>query len=412
VRTQNLTAAVLVAVAGALLAPACLQTSSTCEEELRCGVGGSAGTAGTAGTGNASGASSASGGGAGTGGNGGSVEAGASAVAGQSGGGASPCDGACPEATPVCNAATHSCVECLSTTDCTDAAKPACDPNTNSCVECVDRTSCAAPMPACDASKHTCVECTAKTDCTTTGKPLCDTTAEKCVACLQQSDCTSATASACTGGTCTACTKDADCSNIAGKGVCNAGTCVQCTGTKFAACGSSMGTPLVCDSLMHTCTADKQASAGLCQPCVSDAQCTPGKMCVQEQFGTPAQSVGYFCFWKKGDTADGAPATCLPGADPYAATLMNATSIDGTKSDICSLRSSTCVARNQFSSKDCKNVALPDDSLCGFAPTKDSKCAQADVGVFRCTLTCGSNDDCPSPFTCNTGATPAVCNLQ
>jgi hypothetical protein len=206
--------------------------------------------------------------------------------------------------------------------------------------------------------------------------------------------------------------EDADCSNIAGKGVCDAGTCVQCTGAKFTACGTSMATSLVCDSLKRTCTTNKQASAGLCQPCVSDAQCSAGKICVQEQYGTPAQNVGYFCFWKKGDTADGAPTTCLPGADPYAATTKNALSVDGATADICGLRSSTCVARNEFSAKNCANPTLPDDTLCGFAPTKDSKCAQVDVGVFRCTMTCASDDDCPSPFACNTGVSPSVCNLN
>jgi hypothetical protein len=134
-------------------------------------------------------------------------------------------------------------------------------------------------------------------------------------------------------------------------------------------------------------------------------------MCVQEQFGSPAQSVGYFCFWKKGDTANGAPTTCLPGADPYSATIAKATSIDGSKSDICSLGVSTCIANNQFKKKDCANTTLPDDSLCGFAPTKDSKCVQADIGVFLCTMTCGSDHDCPGT-TCDTGSSPRVCNLQ
>ncbi|HEY4156939.1 MAG TPA: hypothetical protein VGM29_02535, partial [Polyangiaceae bacterium] len=113
---------------------------------------------------------------------------------------------------------------------------------------------------------------------------------------------------------------------------------------------------------------------------------------------------------KKGDTADGAPALCS-SARPYVTTLTNAVSIDGSMSDICSLRVSSCVAKNEFSSKDCTKVAAPDDSVCGVSPPNDAKCAQFDVGVYRCTLTCGSDDDCPVGFPCNTGASPQVCAL-
>jgi hypothetical protein len=171
------------------------------------------------------------------------------------------------------------------------------------------------------------------------------------------------------------------------------------------------GTPLVCDSKARTCTTKKKASAGLCLACVSDAQCTAGKLCVEEKFGAQPQSVGFFCFYKQGDTANGAPADCFADGVPYAKTLVNQTSIDGATADICGLRSSTCVARNQFSSKDCATANAPDDSKCGFATGKDSKCDQVGASAnYRCTMTCLSNDDCPGT-TCNTGANPAVCEL-
>jgi len=399
-----------IAIASNFAVPACANRADDCAYNSNC----SSGTGGGGAAGNVGGRSGAGGGDAGGGGSdaGGPAGGGSSGAgeAGASGGGSTPCDGSCTGSKSVCDGSTNTCVECLNKGDCA-VSEPACDTTTKTCVECVDRSTCVGLKPACDVTTNTCVECTDTADCKSSTKPFCDVTESHCVACLKQADCISPTASVCSAGACVACTQDADCSNIAGKGVCDAGTCVQCTGKNYGACGSSVGTPLVCDSLLHTCTANKQGSAGLCQSCVSDAQCTAGKMCVQEQFGSPVQPVGYFCFWKKGDTANGAPTTCLPGANPYSATLANTVSIDGTKADICSLAVSTCIARNQFKNKSCASPTLPDDLLCGFAPTKDSKCAQADIDVFRCTMTCSSDDDCPGTA-CDTGVAPAVCRFQ
>jgi hypothetical protein len=222
--------------------------------------------------------------------------------------------------------------------------------------------------------------------------------------------CSTAAAARCEAGACVECEDNDDCAHIAGKGVCDGGSCVQCTGTDYAACGMDAGTPLVCDSLLRSCTTNKEGSAGLCKPCVSDAQCTAGKLCVQESFGAPAADIGYFCFWKKGDTGNGAPALCSAGR-PYVDTLVNQTSIDGTSGDICGLAVSTCQARNEFRSKDCTTSNAPDDEKCGFAHGEDSKCGQFDAGVYRCTMTCGSDDDCPAGFACDTGANPPVCEL-
>lgn len=263
--------------------------------------------------------------------------------------------------------------------------------------------ACKAPKPVCDEPTDTCVQCLVENDCATGAKKKCDTTAKTCVECLASTDCSTAAAAKCDGGSCGKCTSNDDCAHIAGKGVCDktAGECVECTGTDYSSCGSDGGTPLVCDTKARTCTTSKEHAGDLCKPCVSDAQCQLGQLCVKQTFGAPAQDVGFFCFWKKGDTANGAPATCLPGADPYANTLLNQTSIDGVTKDICGLRASTCVARNQFSSKDCSTSGAADDQKCGFVPKKDSKCVQADVGVFRCTMPCGSADDCPGSLACD-----------
>lgn len=415
----------LLVVAG-LAASACGSTSSTCEERLvscgpRAGAGadGNAGDAGRAGGGNtgtggmnsnAAGGpgSSGAGGAVGAGHGGSSGDAGAPAVGGSAG--EAPCNDDCSGNTPICDAASNTCVECLSKADCA-TPRSACQVATNKCVECIDGTTCSAGKPACDLPANTCVECTGSTDCKDSTKPFCDQAAEKCVACLRQADCSSATASACNSGQCQACAKDADCSNIVGKGVCDAGTCVQCTGKKFAACGQDAGTPLVCDSLKRTCSTSKQQSAGLCQACITDAQCNAGEMCVLDKFGSPAVDVGYFCHWKQGDTANLAPADCTANGQPYVGVQKNALSVDGTVSDICTLAVSTCVARNQFRSKDCAVASVPSDATCGVSPAKDSKCVQFGATTYRCTMTCLSIDDCPGTA-CNTGVAPAVCALQ
>src|SRR6478736_496486 len=343
-------------------------------------------------------------GGAGTAGNGGNGEAGDAGAAG--------CAEVCKGTTPVCDTTSNMCVQCVKSPDCKDNAKPVCDAATNTCVQCTKGSECTdSTKPACDTGTNSCVECVGNGDCKDSTKPLCDTTGAHCVACLKQADCTSPTASACNASVCTACTTDAECSNIAGKGVCDAGTCVQCTGKKFAACGQDSGTPLVCDSLKKTCSKNKQASAGLCKPCVSDAQCENGEVCVLDRYGSPAKDVGYFCHWKKGDVANGAPTVCS-SSPPYAATLAGVTSVDGAVTDICTLNKSTCVALGQFAKKDCTVSNGPDDSLCGFAPTKDSKCALYDTGIYRCTMTCGGADeDCPGT-TCDNGKVPFVCTFQ
>jgi hypothetical protein len=404
------------AALGSLIASAC--TNATCTDlHQKCdgvasggfaGVGGLDGTAGSfAGTdgGEQGGMPVGGSGGAGTAGSGGNGEAGAAGAAG--------CADVCKGTTPVCDSTSNMCVQCVKSTDCKDNAKPVCDAATNTCVQCTKGSECTdSTKPACDTGTNSCVECVGNGDCKGSTKPLCDTTGAHCVACLKQADCTSPTASACNANVCTACTTDAECSNIAGKGVCDAGTCVQCTGKKFAACGQDSGTPLVCDSLKRTCTTSKQQSAGLCQTCVTDAQCKAGQICVLDKFGNPAQDVGYFCHWKKGDTANGAPSDCFATGKPYAGTQVNATSVDGSVADVCSLSVSTCVARNQFKSKDCAVASAASDAVCGFAPTKDSKCAQVPSSTsYRCTMTCTSDEDCPTG-TCDTGAAPSVCTFN
>ena len=340
-------------------------------------------------------------------------------------------DSYCSAPTLACNMATYTCVQCMSSGNCAPPT-PACNTTTHLCVQCTKDTNCPVSTPACNTATNTCVQCTGNGNCGG-ATPLCDTTKNTCVECLSSTDCKSPAASLCSSGTCSPCAANADCSHIAGKTVCKAGVssdsdagtepgdagtspneCVQCTGTDYAACGQSGGKNLVCSSLTNTCSTSAEHSAGLCKPCVSDAQCPLGEMCVEEMFN--GQSVGYFCFYKQGDTANGAPASCISNGRPYSGVLKSAVSIDGETADICSLRVSTCAALNQFSQANCTtSTNTANDGACGFAPGVDSKCAESSTpGVYSCTTTCGSDLDCPLGinFKCDTGANPPVCTFQ
>jgi hypothetical protein len=372
-------------VAALIVAQACADRAGDCDANSNCTGGSSIGGSNAGNAGNvpeagaeSGGSSSGKSGASGASGKGGNANGGSSGGGGAGEGGSDagaggtavtpPCGGDCPTDKPVCKEATDTCVECLSPNDCTTGAEKKCDTASNNCVEC-----------------------------------------------LASADCSEPTAAKCDKGACVKCANNDDCAHLIGKTVCDtaAGECVQCTGKDYAACGSSMGTPLVCDSKLRSCSTKKERSSGLCQECVSDAQCSAGKLCVVETFGAASAEVGSFCFWKKGDTANGAPANCLPAADPYAKTLSQQTSVDGAVADVCGLRASTCTARNDLNaSKDCATSALPDDSKCGFDAPNDAKCVLADLATYRCTTTCISNDDCDSGVVCDTGVSPKVCKLQ
>jgi hypothetical protein len=356
---------VITALFGLLAVPTVLTAcGDDCADTATCGPydgpdaatgGASGGVGGTSGTGG----SSASGGA--SGGTGGSGTGGASGDGGGTGG-SSPCNGECSGSTPICKEAD------------------------STCVECTGMGHCAAPTSICNTGTNTCVECLTQTDC-------------------------SSVASRCVSGACQPCETNPDCAHIQGKTVCDQGECVECTGTDYTVCGlDGMSRQRVCDTLNRSCSTQTERSQGLCQSCVSDPACSAGQRCVLQTFGNPSQDVGYFCFWKRGDTANGAPALCS-SAQPYVRTLSAAVSIDGETLDLCGLRTSTCVARNEFSSKDCTSGAVGDDSLCGFDPPNDAKCITFDVGVFQCTMTCLGSQDCPPGSSCNTSVAQPYCEL-
>jgi hypothetical protein len=363
-----------------VVSSACSNISDDCETTSTCGpVGGTTAGGTTAGgqSGKSSGGSSSGNVSAGEGGTAtagtGTAGSGGNATAGEGGGGGAggvvklPCDGACTAPTAVCDEPSDMCVECLEEADCASGAKKKCDTDTKACVSC-----------------------------------------------LESNDCPTATAAKCDAGACVKCTSNDDCAHVAGKGVCDlaAGECVQCTGKDYASCGMDAGTPLVCDSKLRTCTSNKVHSIGPCKPCVSDAQCKLGQICAVESFGAEKAEVGQFCFWKQGDTANGAPASCATNGRPYVTAIPNQVSVDGASETICGLRVSSCIAANQFSSKDCSTALAADDTKCGFDAPNDAKCVTDGAG-FSCTMTCASDDgrDCPLGIQCDTNASPAVCKL-
>lgn len=314
-------------------------------------------------------------------------------------------------------------VECLSDTDC---ATGVCDLDDNECVECLADADCDGDTPACLG--NACVGCTDSDRHCAGDTPLCDTSDNTCAQCLSDNDCGDPSASLCDAGTCAPCTHNLHCTGVvAGDGttelgVCDPsggdGECVQCTGFDYAGCGTCdpsqhecgdgdefAGDPLVCDSLAKACSDQPEASSGLCGECVSDAECPTGQLCVLQEFDET--SIGYFCFavLEPGNSCD---------SRPYFGGVADAESIDTTTVDVCTLAVSTCPAHQDFRELDCAPTGTPDDTLCGEPDVSDAYCRARpppNDSSYRCTVPCGSDDDCRPGFDCNIQADPPHCDL-
>lgn len=250
--------------------------------------------------------------------------------------------------------------------------------------------ACAAPTPLCREADGTCVACLTDRDCTDLAAARCDTAAGACAPCDDSAQCAGRTGTEVCAG--------------AGAGAA-AGSCVECTGDDPSACGAN-----VCDSRMSTCTTTPAGTTGLCQPCVSDAQCRPGQLCIPMTFGTPEVEVGLYCLWRQDATESGAPMGDCFAARPYvdAAAL---TSVDGATATVCSLAVSTCEAHNDYRTTACTLPGTPADDECGVPGQPDGYCVMAGAATNRCTVPCGGDDDCQTGFTCDTTVTPTVCSL-
>lgn len=285
----------------------------------------------------------------------------------------------------VCDEASGSCVACLGDGDCGDdvCLVDAADSANNECVGCVDSEDCSGALGTCDEENH------------------------ECVGCLMDSDCDDPEASACNTDTnmCEGCSNDDQCMRLTATPVCDeAGeTCVQCAADDESACGTN-----VCDVEMGVCTEIGEGTALLCQECVSDRQCADGRVCVEMSFEDT--DVGHFCLWRRdADTAVGAPNGMCGNSRPYVSS-DSVTTISGTSTEICTLARTTCEALSQFREESCTTPGTTDDE-CGVVGLEDGLCRfDMDLGN-RCTVPCGSSDDCETGFSCNAGETPRYCNL-
>jgi len=174
------------------------------------------------------------------------------------GGGACSGDGDCGPMAPYCDSSSHTCVQCITTTNCGNGRM--CNTTNNTCVQCLMDGDCGAPTPycspmgqcvqcttmancgamqtcntndyrcvatcgsnadcraptaVCDTTMMYCVQCLASTDCTGNAglAPICDTANDTCVQCLMNSDCTTTERPKCntTDHFCAQCLIDADC---------------------------------------------------------------------------------------------------------------------------------------------------------------------------------------------------------
>lgn len=225
-------------------------------------------------------------------------------------------------------------------------------------------------------------DCETNAECLSADKSLCDTVAEQCIAC----------------------SADADCSHIEGKNVCDDGLCVECTAENYSACTD--GTK-VCDGAARECTDRDIREKQACESCIADVECLDGMLCVTEVFDET--ELGAICLWRQDAEGAGAPnGSCTTNARPYFSSVERQ-SIDGVEAMVCTLRTSTCLAHEQFSVQgSCSGEN--DHEACGHADLDDGYCVDSDPGAgtdYRCTVPCGASEDCPINFdTCEAAPVP------
>jgi hypothetical protein len=231
------------------------------------------------------------------------------------------------------------------------------------------------------------MECTGDT-------PFCDEDAGMCVACLMDSDCTELDAPECdtTTGTCGACTGMDACTGRTGTEVCamsgdSAGSCVECTETNVDAC--TMDHP--CNPLTNACSAFEAMSAGPCEACDTDANCSVAdSRCIALDFMGTAQG-----------------GRCLPLQDgglcptrPYTTVLSRPSLSDSTMVDVCGIREdlTTCEAVVAGNGGECTATMLATDC----AP-EGARCETLGGVPNQCTFACDSPLQCHSGFGCSGG---------
>ena len=181
----------------------------------------------------------------------------------------------CTGATPACDTATNTCVQCTSGANCSGTT-PICG-TAEKCQACALDTECSAlndPARAACATTGACVQCTATnaTKCTGTTS-VCNTTTNACVECLTNATCAGAKPICATAtNTCRGCAGAADCAAFAGRTACaTTGSCVQCTDNTTCA-----GTTPICGTSTNTCrkcSVDSECSGAGPGVCMIDGHC-------------------------------------------------------------------------------------------------------------------------------------------
>jgi hypothetical protein len=283
-----------------------------------------------------------------------------------------------------CNPVSHLCVGCTENSQC--EGESLCDIDRGGvCVQCLSGADCPSAFPACETTTGSCKECLTDAQCPLANRARCETVAGNaqftCVECTGDGDCTNPGASRCVGNACVACQGNEDCSHLdpngattaGGTGVCDVGTCVECTGLQRDACGIN-----VCDSLAKTCTNRTAGLAGLCDECVSDAECAANARCVSQAFeGTP---IGNFC-------VPVPVAGSCNSLRPYFGSTSGTTLDSVVPVEVCVLRATTCPGLNAQSN------ACEADTDCGADGIADGVCVAFGDGS-RCTTQCSSDNDC------------------
>jgi len=325
---------------------------------------------------------------------------------------------ACTGATPVCNVAANTCVQCNSNAECSGntpicdlttrrcgactadgqcgGATPACatsGTNAGACVQCTTANAgaCAATMGVCNAETNRCVRCNSDADCSGT-TPVCETTTRTCRACRANGECRGATPACATAGTragaCVQCTAASATACAGMTPVCNdeANRCVQCNTSAQCA-----GTTPVCDLPSRTC-----------RSCTRDGECsgaTPACATGGAMIGACVQ-----CTMANGAACTGMTPVCNVDANRCVQCNTNAQCAGATP--VCEPTTRTC--RGCMADADCGG----DTPACA-ASGRCVQCTPMSAGACRspttvCDATSNRCVQCTEDAQCS-GSTP-VCD--
>lgn len=316
-----------------------------------------------------------------------------------------PCNGACPDSSPVCDESVTParCVECTADNRlaCSGDTKT-CDLEQNRCVQCTanDARNCDRETPVCN-QENRCVRCTnERAESCPAAQPICIDEA-RCVECRTNDDCRTGDRNMCNAeNKCVTCMNDAQCMDPAYPR-CDAATngCVGCETSND--CGARFPQTPFCEKQTKTCVTclpngESQCGAGLfCDPGASYT-CAPGRPtlqnctpCQEDKDCGQAPSIsaciphdnGRYCF----AAARSAAPTCDPGYFPAPAAshpqLMYCLPINPV----------TCsTIANALNERMCENPG--DCGSGGLCPPMPDN---------RCRLSCGGDEQCPAPMRCD-----------